>query len=1012
MMKKRLELRADSAGDSSGHNDSNSPGQSLSSAFIQSIISNSGVTKTGPLTGDKESHRHHDGQKWNITNSAQNIVSALVDPSKQYDYAFRREWSNAFSSGPSGIPSSKLLKSVSMTKKDAELRSKLRDYLAKLEERRIIKQKELHNKVSQDEQISSTTGNDSKTENGIKKVPDLFMRDQLDLSDLKTFTSIFDLLVQDELRDPESHNEHTKETNSSITYNKYAFNKFQLRQLQKQFTDYLDEIEENLAGQISNRSGDFFQVMSSVDSVMDEVSLAIKSVTSLRKKCATLNNALILPNLRNIQLTKSRNNANEVLVRLNNIEKLCKVQSKIQLLLSSSDFVGALNLIAKSRRLLENELVGVVCLRHLESQLHEIERVIGTMMQQEFITLITSEWNRPVPPTQNGYAMDPDNNSHEAKLFEHERVLSIVQGMIRINRLNFGEYFQQEARIAISTCVKQTLIEFLSDEDDCIGSDDKVSHDVYKTVQLINYTRWVAMIKIVFINLLSILKRIKIVYKVILSSLNQVESYLSDANNPNISNSTLSSSEEVIIPEIFQMIDADVKQSTLNSVRQGKNGLMTSFQAVCNFAIHLTVNLIECRIKESNFDKLLATEFINLSKLIEDFTRVFSDICDRDQLILRSLLQTQADKFVNKFHDERTKRIKSNLDIEQWKMVEEIPEDFQQLITNIVDDGIPMWQCLEADKIKEYQQQQSGRALKNSNSQSSTHANNDVKDVCDAQQRKIESSKQEQVQKKSGRSFVVANKQNYVIVNSAINLVRTILDYCRCANDIKFLSSEILARLFELLHLYNSTTYQLASSYLRAGTLQVGGLKTITARNLIVSQRSLKLILLVLPSILQHFERLLPEDHNSMLKRFDEISLTYKDHAGKIPERITSRVKNVINKSLDMWEPKPPVPSAQFCAVSQHLMMLHDNIQDAMPHDELKELFSKIHKTFKDVLRSHLIRLKIANDSGPQQWLVTQELAFYKMNAGKLTVFKSMELDFDDLWSKLDAAHNNAHNVS
>jgi len=672
--------------------------------------------------------------RWNITNSAQNIVSALVDPSKQYDHVFRRDWNHTFSSFSRPRPTMR-------GKQDSDIKAKLANYVVRLEEREQIKKIEAKTEA----QLRENEDNYREKQDKID-VPEIFMSEDFDLSNLDTFTKVVSTVnsgyVQKHVR-PEEDDD----------YFGRLLTKGQLKDLQQKLTDYLDIIEERLASQISNRSGDFFQVMSSVDSVMDELSLAIKSVTSLRSKCSKLNETLIMPNMKNIQLSKSRNNAQTVLDTLKGIAEMCKVPPMIQLLLSTSDYNGALELIAKSRAKLRKELPRVSCLKHLESELVEIEREIGAMMHQEFVAL---------------------------------------------------------------------------------------------------------------------------------------------------------------------------------------------------------------------------------------------------------------EKFVIKFHEERKKRIESILDIEQWKMVESVPHDFQRLVSMLVDENLNISDTYTLDSQYHSQSGQSSREhsrapsdaisnieLENLNKYQSNGSGNTNPETVSSLHVTTNQLKPSQVRK---LNYVSAGGSTYVIVNSVINLARIVIDYCKCAQEIKPLSDEILEHLFKILQLYNSKTYHLVYS---AGAIQVAGLKTITTRSLVVSQRSLKLIILLIPAIHRHFSQLLP-DYNR-LRRFDEIKLSYEDHAAKIPERVNSIVRDVISLQLQEWEARPPVPSPQFSAVAQHLMRLHDNIQDVLPPDELRLLFLKINNTFKDVLMTHLCRLNINNDAGPQRWLVTQELTFYKINLSKLNVFKGWELNYDDLWTKLNS---------
>lgn len=91
------------------------------------------------------------------------------------------------------------------------------------------------------------------------------------------------------------------------------------------------------------------------------------------------------------------------------METVHQTQPTIQLLLATSDFVGALDLISTTQEVLQQELVGVQSFRccchithlfsvfsfvspcrHLGSQLIEMERMIEKVMEAEFIQFATA----------------------------------------------------------------------------------------------------------------------------------------------------------------------------------------------------------------------------------------------------------------------------------------------------------------------------------------------------------------------------------------------------------------------------------------------------------------------------------------------------------------------------------------------------------------------------------------------------------------------------------------------
>lgn len=229
-----------------------------------------------------------DTTKWNITNSAQNIVSALVDPSKQYDDAFKREWINTFANFTKHKQSDAKLKPQKQQqpkKLDNEFDKKLDAYISKLENRRTSS--------SDEATIDNLQENFAQR---ISKVPEIFRNEDFDLSKVDTFNLVV-----------------------GIKGPTCDLDKAQLRELQREYTNYLDFIEEMLACQISNKSGDFFQVMSSVHSMMDEISLSIKSVATMRQKFSLINELLITPSMKNISLNRSKSNLQLVLEKLKNL---------------------------------------------------------------------------------------------------------------------------------------------------------------------------------------------------------------------------------------------------------------------------------------------------------------------------------------------------------------------------------------------------------------------------------------------------------------------------------------------------------------------------------------------------------------------------------------------------------------------------------------------------------------------------------------------------------------------
>ena len=71
-------------------------------------------------------------------------------------------------------------------------------------------------------------------------------------------------------------------------------------------------------------------------------------------------------------------------------------QPMIQLLLSTPDYVAALDLISTTQEILLQELNGIHSFRHLGSQLSEMEKLVDKMLSTEFERYATADLNRPL----------------------------------------------------------------------------------------------------------------------------------------------------------------------------------------------------------------------------------------------------------------------------------------------------------------------------------------------------------------------------------------------------------------------------------------------------------------------------------------------------------------------------------------------------------------------------------------------------------------------------------------
>lgn len=183
----------------------------------------------------------------------------------------------------------------------------------------------------------------------------------------------------------------------------------------------MDITETHISRQISTKANTFFFAMTSQDEVQEHILKTCKAVKSLRKTISDLDKDVLLISIRALKLVilkskykkliekvtwkfffaKSRLWPHKLMfsrcfvAKLELMSTVYQTQPTIQLHLASSEFTGALDLIAMSQDILRQDLRGVRSLRHYDSQFTEIEKAVDKMLHQEFSKYVVSDLSRP-----------------------------------------------------------------------------------------------------------------------------------------------------------------------------------------------------------------------------------------------------------------------------------------------------------------------------------------------------------------------------------------------------------------------------------------------------------------------------------------------------------------------------------------------------------------------------------------------------------------------------------------
>ncbi|XP_061212181.1 vacuolar protein sorting-associated protein 54 isoform X2 [Neopsephotus bourkii] len=769
--------------------------------------------------------------------------------------------------------------------------------------------------------------------------------------------------------------------------------------LQEKLSHYLDIVEVNIAHQISLRSEAFFHAMTSQHELQDYLRKTSQAVKLLREKIAQIDKVMCEGSLRVLRLSLTRNNCIKAYNKLKLMATVHQTQPTVQLLLSTSEFVGALDLIATTQEVLQQELQGIHSFRHLGSQLCELEKLIDKMMIAEFSTYARNDLNRPL--------------EDDCQILEEERLVSLVFGLLKQRKLNFYEIYGDEMIITAKNIIKQCVVNTVSQIEEI---DTEVVVKLADQMRMMNFPQWFDLLKNIFSKFTIFLKRIKATLNTIRSVVflvldkNQKNRDVEDTLQKNSKDSTVDtevaylthegmfisdafsegdlppvaadttsqrntspnsepcSSDSVSEPEcttdsssskeqtsssvtagaVEMMISDDMKLTDLELVRLANNiqELLYNASDICH---DRSVKFLMARAKDGFLEKLNSNEFVTLSRLMEGFILDTEQICGRKSMSLRGALQSQANRFVNRFHEERKTKLSLLLDNERWKQAE-VPAEFQDLVDSVSDGRIS-----------------------------------------------LPEKKPAATEERKPAEFLIVEGQKYATVGTVLLLIRIILEYCQCVDNIPSITTDMLTRLSDLLKYFNSRSCQLV---LGAGALQVVGLKTITTKNLALSSRCLQLIVHYIPIIRAHFEARLQPKQYSMLRHFDHITKDYHDHVAEISAKLVAIMDSLFDKLLSKYEVKAPVPSACFRNICKQMAKMHEAIYDLLPEEQTQMLFLRINASYKLHLKRQLAHLNVVNDGGPLNGLVTSDVAFYTGNLQALKGLNNLDLNMAEIWEQ------------
>eukprot|EP00036_Acanthoecidae_sp_10tr_P022219 CAMPEP_0206328156 /NCGR_PEP_ID=MMETSP0106_2-20121207/22530_1 /ASSEMBLY_ACC=CAM_ASM_000206 /TAXON_ID=81532 /ORGANISM="Acanthoeca-like sp., Strain 10tr" /LENGTH=370 /DNA_ID=CAMNT_0053760819 /DNA_START=1 /DNA_END=1110 /DNA_ORIENTATION=+ len=305
-----------------------------------------------------------------------------------------------------------------------------------------------------------------------KTVPEVFFRQDFDIGQPETFEQVLDP--------------------SSLDAAKAG-------KMVNRFAEYLDTVENELICTLSSRSDKFFAALTEQQVLHRQVVHALDDVRDVRAQLADAQREAADDDLRFLQLLAARDNAYTLYQRLGTLHTVGQTPATIQLLMTTGDFVEALDLIA-------TELSGLHCLKHFVSQLHGMEDVVHTMMRQEFVNSLLDELGAvPGAVTTAGAAplrvladrhVSIDLDADE----KCDRMRALLSGITRQQKFDFTAPYRKAVLGVMQDVIKQQQTRKIGAPEPGAGADGGAIR-----LRQVSFDEWIALLELLLRTLLLLL---------------------------------------------------------------------------------------------------------------------------------------------------------------------------------------------------------------------------------------------------------------------------------------------------------------------------------------------------------------------------------------------------------------------------------------------------------------------------------------------------------------------------
>ena len=351
--------------------------------------------------------------------------------------------------------------------------------------------------------------------------------------------------------------------------------------------------------------------------------------------------------------------------------------------------------------------------------------------------------------------------------------------------------------------------------------------------------------------------------------------------------------------------------------------------------------------------------------------RLFADECEaisgRSGTVLKSIVSGQLTAFVHGRGETENLRIANTLDADQWD-AKDFDDEHQSVLSRILQgmsSDPPAWS--RASRIWEDTTSETANGtLVSTETSANGHSISDSATANKPQTRPA-----------------YVDETRYLLVTSAISLLRPLDEFLSLIASIPSISSVAVQALIDLLRTFNSRTSQLV---LGAGATRIAGLKNITTKHLALASQALSFVVALVPYMREAVRRHLGAGANKteLLGEFDKVKRLYQDHQlgihDKLVEIMTGRATAHVNamKKIDFdaeaTRGSTDSVSPYMETLTKETATLYRVLSRHLSEPDVASIIMQIFKNYKETWTRAFTDARVVTAGGKERYVNTRKV--------------------------------------